>query len=84
MKKVTIKVQLVLVDWRDRRDITKSVYHTRTGVELSMGSFHNGSTFEGAIEVNEQEAEFLRSAMKDSFSPVFAVLDPSSKNWRWV
>lgn len=83
MRKVRIKVMFVFDDWRDKGDFTKSVYETRTGVELSMSSFHHGSSFKGVIEVDEEEAKFLLGAMKDGFRPVFIAIDPNGKTWRW-
>jgi hypothetical protein len=78
-----IKVKLILDDWRDKKDLTKSVYNTNTGVELTMSGFYHGSVFDGEIEVNEKSGKFLTHALKDGWSPVFIVLDSTVKNWRW-
>lgn len=72
------KVKLVFDDWR-RWDGTKdeSVYSTQEGVELSMGDLHGGSTFDAEIEVSDDDAARLSSAMSTGIKPVFYMVpDP--------
>ena len=52
-----------------------TLYDSRTGVELSMSAFHHGSTFEGTIEVDDDEGKFLRAVMRDGWCPVFIAID---------
>lgn len=66
-----MKIRLVFDDWRDKKH--QSVYSTQDGIDLSMGDFHAGTTFEAEISLNaEQEAE-LRDALREGYVPVFYV-----------
>lgn len=78
-----LKVILVFDDWRDKHDLTKSVYNSKVGVELSMSTFHHGTTFQGTIEVDKDDERFLRGVLKDGWCPTFILMDPETKHWRW-
>ncbi len=67
---MALKVKLVFDDWRKRG---KSVYQSEKGVELSKDSFHSGTTFDGEISLNGEDAEKLYEAINKGFQPVFWV-----------
>ena len=65
-------MKLVFSDWRrwnGSRDV--SVYNTEEGVDLSMGALHSGSTFRAVIELDDDDAATLASAMNTGARPVF-------------
>jgi hypothetical protein len=61
--------RLVFEDWRDREH--RSIYNTPEGVELSMGSFHSGTTFEAELELDPDDSANLAAALRDGYRPVF-------------
>ena len=63
-----MKIDLVFDDWRKKG---KSVYLTEAGVELSMGLFHGGTTFNGSIYLDEGDAQELQRALDDGYQAVF-------------
>ena len=63
-----MKVELVFRDWEHKG---KSIYNTQKGVELSMGSFHSGSTFSAELELDDDQKRELRQILADRFTPVF-------------
>ena len=65
-----MKVKLVFDDWRRG---SKSVYSTEEGVELSIGDFHSGTTFNAEIELNVEQEEDLKEALESGATPVFYV-----------
>lgn len=65
------QINLIFDDWRDSEN--RSIYDSERGIELSLGSFHAGSTFRGYIELDDDEADGLRAALKAGFTPVFYV-----------
>lgn len=65
-----MKIKLVFDDWRDRSH--KSVYGTEKGVNLSMGDFHSGTTFNATIEVDDPEE--LKESLRQGFIPVFYII----------
>ena len=65
-----MKIKLVFDDWRDRSH--KSVYGTEKGVNLSMGDFHSGTTFNATIEVDTPEE--LEESLRQGFIPVFYII----------
>ena len=66
-----MKIGLVFLNWLGPDG--KSVYNTAKGVNLSIGDFHSGSTFDGNIELDSDQQAELASAIADSFTPVFWV-----------
>ena len=42
--------------------------------ELSEGNFHSGTTFDGAIYLNNEDAAELTAAIKQGYTPVFSVI----------
>lgn len=67
-KTVKLKVEFVLHDWLGQKG---SIYQTEKGVELSMGSFHSGSTFQGTITIPADEVESMVRAIREGNRPVF-------------
>lgn len=65
-----MKVKLVFEDWRNAKN--ESVYSTKTGVELSMGDFHSGATFNATIEVDDPK--WLEEQLSKGFKPVFYIV----------
>lgn len=65
-----MKIKLVFDDWRKR---LKSIYSTKEGIELSMGDFHSGTTFNAEIELNIEQEEDLKEALESGATPVFYV-----------
>ena len=66
----TVKLEFVFDDWRKQG---VSVYNTEEGIELSLWSFHSGTTFRGEITLDPDEAKELNRAMARGFQPVFWV-----------
>jgi len=71
-----MKIRLVFDDWK--KDY-KSVYNTEKGVDLSMGPFHSGTTFEAEIDLHESEEKELKKAMEEGFVPHFYVIPNKKK-----
>lgn len=67
-----MKVKLVFHDWID--PVTGSIYQTQKGIELSMGDFHSGTTFDGEIIVDPFQEEELKRAIKAGNNPVFYLI----------
>ena len=65
-----MKIKLVFQDWRKEG---KSVYATPEGINLAMGAFHGGSTFDGEINLGNWEEKELRKAIEEGYQPVFWV-----------
>jgi hypothetical protein len=63
-----VKINLVFLDWKKKG---KSIYSTLTGVKLSKGDFHSGTTFAGEIELESPEAEELKKALRKGYQPCF-------------
>lgn len=68
-----VKVKIVFEDWKDQ-ETRRSIYNTKEGIELSMGDFHSGTTFDGTMEFSEGEVKELKRAIKDGYHPVFTIL----------
>ncbi len=67
-----MKIKLVFQDWIKGG---KSIYQTSEGVDLSMGVFHSGTTFDGYIEIDECDEKELVKAMNNGAEPVFYVVE---------
>ena len=65
-----MKIKLVFYDWRRG---SKSVYNTEEGIELSMGNFHSGTTFDAEIELDSESEEELREFLESGATPVFYI-----------
>ena len=63
-----MKIKLVFLDWQKEG---RSVYVTSKGNELSSGDFHSGTTFDGEIEVDEEQEVELFKAIQAGFQPCF-------------
>lgn len=66
-----MKIRLVFDDWRMHGT---SVYNSETGIELSMGDFHSGTTFDGTIELDDSDEEELNRAIKAGYQPAFYLI----------
>ena len=64
-----MRVGLVFDDWRDKNH--RSIYSTEQGVELAMGDFHSGTMFLADIQLDEDSARALESALSAGYVPVF-------------
>jgi len=67
-----LAIRLVFADWLDKDH--RSVYSTEKGVDLSMGQFHSGTTFDGAIRLDSDDRGELESAMASGYTPVFHLI----------
>lgn len=65
-----MQIKLVFNDWRDKKGL--SIY----GTYLSDGQFHAGTTFNGAIYLDDEDAAELTQAIKDGNMPVFDMVLP--------
>ncbi len=65
---VKVQVALVFDDWREQG---RSIYLSEKGIELSMGDFHYGTTFDGTIHLDEENAQQLEKALREGYQPVF-------------
>ena len=63
-----MKIKLVFDDWKEKG---KSIYNTEKGIELSMGQFHSGTTFNGDITLDEEDEKELRRAIFNGYRPSF-------------
>jgi hypothetical protein len=63
-----MKIKLVFDDWQKEG---KSIYSTEKGVELSMCNFHAGTTFDGEINLNKEQEEELKAALRKNYQPIF-------------
>ncbi len=61
-----IKVWVSFLDWTEKGT---SIYCTEKGVDLSMGVFHSGSTFDAEIELEQDDAQELIEAMQNGYQP---------------
>ena len=72
-----VRARLVFLDWQERG---QSVYNTEIGVQLSLGSFHSGTTFCATLSLDADDAADLRDAVVKGYRPVFELmLDESDK-----
>ncbi len=62
-----MNIRLVFSDWKGSD--FKSVYNTEEGVELTVGDFHSGSTFDAVIELDKEQSAELKSALQKGFIP---------------
>jgi len=65
-----MKIKLVFDDWRRGM---KSIYQTEEGIEMSMGNFHSGTTFNAEIILDSEEEKDLRESLKSGATPVFYI-----------
>ena len=65
-----MKIELVFWTWTKGGE---DIYLTEESVWLSMGLFHGGTSFNGTIELDEQDAEELAEALSKGYSPMFMV-----------
>lgn len=69
-----MKILLVFEDWKKG---CKSVYNASEGEPgdgLTFGPFHHGTTFEAEIQLHKGDEEELEKAMKNGFTPVWAMV----------
>ena len=71
-----MKIKLVFTDWQNHE--FKSVYATEEGIELSIGQFHSGTTFDGEIDLSEPEMKELELASKKGYRPIFELMPDGS------
>lgn len=60
-----MKVRLVFCDWVKNG---QSIYETEEGIELSLGDFHHGTTFNADIDVYGSDAELTKYLKKGIYS----------------
>jgi len=65
-----MQIKLVFNDWRDKKGL--SIY----GTDLTLGQFHSGTTFNGVILLDDEDAAELGKAIKDGNIPVFEIALP--------
>ncbi len=63
-----MRIKLVFEDWQ-KRGI--SIYNAEEGVELSMGLFHSGTTFDGEIYFNSEDQAEFEEALNKGYQPTF-------------
>ena len=66
-----MKVKLIFYDWQDKNG--KSIYNTLKGVQISMGDFHSGTTFDGEIYLDAEQEVELKEHLQDGYHPIFGV-----------
>jgi len=66
----TIPIKLAFHDWvRDG----KSIYSTEEGIELSLGDFHSGTVFNGAICLDDNGIQEIQRAIARKEYPTFLI-----------
>ena len=65
-----MKIKLIFEDWKNQG---KSIYSTEAGIHLSMGDFHSGTIFYGQINLDAEQHDELKRALRDGFTPSFVV-----------
>ena len=76
-----MKVRVIFTDWQECTNKgIKSIYSTPKGNELSMGSLHSGSTWNGEIEFDEDTAAEMKS--KGKYMAIFEIepIDDNNNN----
>jgi len=71
-----VKIKLIFQDWQNQK--FESIYSTTEGVQLSMGDFHSGTTFDGEIKLNKEQEIELKQYMQQGYRPVFWTMDGGS------
>lgn len=66
-----MEIKLVFEDWHQNN---KSIYNTPEGIELSLGDFHSGTTFDGEIRLNKENKLELKNAIKKGYIPIFRII----------
>lgn len=66
-----MRIKLVFDDWTKNG---QSIYSTLDGIELSMRDFHSGTTFDGIIQLDIDQEDELRLALKQGYVPTFRVI----------
>ena len=72
-----MKIKLVFDDWKKDN---KSIYSTEEGVDLSMGNFHPGTTFNGEIDLDEWDEKELTEVLKGKCVPHFYVVQDDEQS----
>lgn len=68
-----MKIKLVFDDWRKTG---RSIYQTKIGIDLGMGPFHSGTTFNGEIDLDIDEAAELETSIRQGYDPIFRIMLP--------
>ena len=68
-----MKIKLIFTDWLSNG---KSIYNTEKGVDLSMGQFHSGTTFDAEIDLDQDDVDDLEECIRSGYTPVFEVALP--------
>lgn len=66
-----MKIKLVFEDWQKQ---FRSIYHRKEGMMLSIGNFHAGTSFNGEIELSQEDAKELKKAIIKGYSPIFRLI----------
>jgi hypothetical protein len=56
-----------------------SIYQTEEGLDLASGPFSAGSIYTGTMELDMNEYEELKAAIKKGCDPIFKVVMPDRK-----
>ncbi len=64
-----MKIKLIFDDWQDPEG-RNACYS-----ELSRGDFHSGTTFNGEIFLDSEQASELKEALARGFNPVFWITE---------
>jgi len=65
-----MKIKVIFEDWKENG---KSIYSTEKGVELSMGSLHSGSCWEGEIDFDPDTELELKERGK--YRAIFEIVE---------
>jgi len=68
-----MKFKLIFDDWRDKNH--KSIYSTETGIELSLGDLHSGTTFDATIDLSPYDENLFKKARSEGIYPVFYAIE---------
>ncbi len=72
MKGENLKIKLVFLDWRKKGN---SIYCTEEGWHLQRRDFHGGTTFDGTIKLDKEQAIEFKKAIEVGYQPCFWVIN---------
>lgn len=71
-----MKIKLVMNDWYiAAQNKTVREVDVEQEIELTLGHFHSGTTFDGTIELDEGDEKELRRALKQGHEPRFYIIE---------
>ena len=71
-----MKIKLVFADWQNSE--FDSIYNAPQGIPLTIGDFHSGSKFDAIIELDEEQHDELKTALRKGFIPFITIRDVGS------